>query len=170
MALFQPCLIQSQKIPLEQVSTAAVWTSTDKFHCKTFRLKLRWAWSCGDTGSGPCRWSCTGQRSEPSSSSERAASTGLLGYPVSERDGQMWWWTQLHYSTSFEFDFGEGESQTSLCSRQAMRISDRMTTPVRPTPALQWTSTGRLAFFGSLMLFMCLLTDWTSSRKAGKTE
>ncbi|KAA8582067.1 hypothetical protein FQN60_008807 [Etheostoma spectabile] len=38
-----------------------------------------------------------------------------------------------------------------------------MTTPVRPTPALQWTSTGRLVFFGSLMLFVCLLTDWISS-------
>lgn len=57
-----------------------------------------------------------------------------------------------------------GEQPTSLCSRQAMRISDRMTTPVRPTPALQWTSTGRLVFFGSLMLFVCLLTDWISSR------
>lgn len=56
------------------------------------------------------------------------------------------------------------EELTSLCSRQAIRISVRMTTPVRPTPALQWTSTGRLVFFGSLMLFVCLLTDWISSR------
>lgn len=53
---------------------------------------------------------------------------------------------------------------TSLYSRQAIRISDRTTTPVRPTPALQWTSTGRLVFFGSLMLFVCLLTDWISSK------
>lgn len=44
---------------------------------------LIWVWSCGGTGRGSCRWRCTEPRSEPSSSSEHAASTGLLGYPVS---------------------------------------------------------------------------------------
>lgn len=45
-------------------------------------------------------------------------------------------------------------------------ISDRMTTPVRPTPALQCTRTGRFVFFGSLELLVCRLTDWISSKYA----
>ena len=59
-------------------------------------------------------------------------------------------------------------ASTSLCSRQAIMISDRMTTPVRPTPALQWTSNGGLGLLGSLVLFVWRRTDWISSRYAVK--
>lgn len=57
-----------------------------------------------------------------------------------------------------------GMSSTSLCSRQAIMISDKITTPVLPTPALQWTSNGGLGLFGSLVLFVWRRTDWISSR------
>lgn len=63
-----------------------------------------------------------------------------------------------------------GMSSTSLCSRQAIMISDRMTTPVLPTPALQWTSNGGLGLFGSLVLFVWRRTDWISSRYAMKYQ
>lgn len=59
-------------------------------------------------------------------------------------------------------------ASTSLCSRQAIMISDRMTTPVRPTPALQWTSSGGFGLWGSLVLFVWRRTDWISSRYAVK--
>lgn len=45
-------------------------------------------------------------------------------------------------------------------------ISDSMTTPVRPTPALQCTSTGGLEFLGSAVLFVWRRTDWISSKYA----
>lgn len=44
---------------------------------------LIWVWSCAGSGWGPCRWSCTEQRSGPPSSSERGASTGRWGCPAS---------------------------------------------------------------------------------------
>lgn len=54
---------------------------------------------------------------------------------------------------------------TSLCSRQLIMSSVRMTTPVRPTPALQCTTTGGLRLLEvSNMELVCLLTDWISSR------
>lgn len=52
---------------------------------------LRSAWSCGGTGWGPCRWSCTETKSEPSSSSECVASAGPLGHLVAETDGHGVW-------------------------------------------------------------------------------
>jgi hypothetical protein len=59
---------------------------------------------------------------------------------------------------------------TSLCSRQAIMTSDKMTTPVLPTPALQCTSSGGLGLFGSLVLFVWRRTDWISSRYAVKNQ
>lgn len=59
-----------------------------------------------------------------------------------------------------------GKVTTSLCSRQAIMISDKMTTPVLPTPALQWTSSGGLRLLGSLVLLVWRRTDWISSRYA----
>lgn len=47
-------------------------------------------------------------------------------------------------------------------------ISDSMTTPVRPTPALQCTSTGGLEFLGSAVLFVWRRTDCISSKYAIK--
>lgn len=54
---------------------------------------------------------------------------------------------------------------TSLCSRQLIISSARITTPVRPTPALQCTTTGGLRLFEvSSMVLVCLLTDWICSK------
>lgn len=95
LAWFSPNASLTRFIQLHHHS--AVWTclNLEKLHPRIFcddrvcwavhTLELIWAWSCGDTGWGPCRWSCTEQRSEPSSFSGHAASTGLLGYPASER-------------------------------------------------------------------------------------
>lgn len=47
-------------------------------------------------------------------------------------------------------------------------ISARMTTPVRPTPALQCTSRGGLELLGSAVLFVWRRTDWISSKYAMK--
>lgn len=62
----------------------------------------------------------------------------------------------------------EKEEITSLCSKQAIMISDSMTTPVRPTPALQCTSTGGFGFLGSAVLFVWRRTDCISSKYAIK--
>lgn len=49
--------------------------------------------------------------------------------------------------------------------------SVRMTTPVRPTPALQCTTTGGLRLFEvSSIELVCLLTDWISSRYAAEKK
>lgn len=46
-----------------------------------------------------------------------------------------------------------------------------MTTPVRPTPALQCTTTGGLRLFEvSSIELVCLLTDWISSRYAAEKK
>lgn len=51
---------------------------------------LIWVWSCADSGSGPCRWSCTERRSGPPSSSGHGASTGLWGCPAPGKVQRQW--------------------------------------------------------------------------------
>lgn len=66
--------------------------------------------------------------------------------------GQEYQTRKTHaYKIAFKFNTNK---ITSLCSRQAIMISDKMTTPVLPTPALQCTRRGGLGDIGSAVLFV----------------
>lgn len=130
-----------------------IWSTTS--------CDVKWGGSSWGTEWEPGRQTCTGRWSEPSASSAASAPIAWLELPPAA--GEMGIYFLFQYN--LKRNFGVSVSHTSLCSRQLIMSSVRMTTPVRPTPALQCTTTGGFRLFEvSNIELVCLLTDWISSK------